>query len=108
MLNFGRPQVTAHYFVLVLISFVGVLQIVVARYRLKNLSLVSPSRQPWPGLLLGSVLVAGAFVWFVAATPEMLLPGSAGLEISFLFATAALLDLVYDCFIGLGERLFMT
>ena len=94
MLNFVEPRVAIHYFVLVLVSFVGVLQIVVARYQLTSLSLVPTRRQPWAGVLLGVALIIGVLVWFVVATPEMLRPGLAGLEISLLFAAAALLALV--------------
>ena len=93
MLNFGQPPVALHYFVLVLISFAGVLQIVAAHYQLKSLSLLPRQRRPWLGSLLGSVLIVSAFAWFIVATPGMLRPGPAGLEISVLFSTASLLAL---------------
>lgn len=35
-------------------------------------------------------MIIGAFVWFTAATPEMLRPGPAGFEIGLLFITAVL------------------
>lgn len=94
MLNFVDPRLAFHYFVLVLISFVGVLQIVAARYRLKNLSLVPSRWQPWPGILLGLAMITGSFGWFIAATPEMLRPGPAGFEIGLLFTTATGLALL--------------
>jgi hypothetical protein len=94
MLNFVEPRVAVHYFVLVWVSFTGVLQIVSARYPLSGLSLVLPRRQPWLGMVLGSAMVVGVFVWFVAATPEMLRPGPAGFEIGLLFSTASLLALI--------------
>jgi len=93
MLNFVDPRVAIHYFVLVLVSFVGVLQIVAAYYQLKNLSLISTGRQPWIGIVIGLFLISGASAWFIAATPGMLHPGPAGFEISLLFITAALLAL---------------
>lgn len=94
MLNFVEPRVAAHYFLLVLVSLAGVVQIVAARYRLSSLSLVSPRRQPWPGMVLGLTMIVVAFAWFVAATPEMLRPGPAGFEIGLLFSTASLLALI--------------
>ena len=91
MLNFVEPRAAVHYFVLVLIGFSGVLQIVAARYQLKSLSLI-PNRWPaWLGTLLGPTMITSAFVWFIVATPEMFRPGPAGFEISLLFATATLL-----------------
>lgn len=94
MLNFVEPCVAIHYFVLVLISFAGTLQVVVARYQLKSLSLVPLRWQPWLGTLLGLTMITGAFVWFIIATPEMLLPGPAGFEIGLLFTTATAAALV--------------
>jgi hypothetical protein len=89
MLNFVEPRAAVHYFVLVLISFAGVLQIVAARYQLKSLSLVPSRQQTWLGTLLGLTMITCAYVWFIASTPEMFRPGPAGFEISLLFATAA-------------------
>ncbi len=91
MLNFVEPRVALHYFLLVLVGFVGVLQIIAAHYRRSNLSLVPPERGPWVGTALGSLLILGAFAWFVVATPEMLRPGPAGAELVLLFGAAALL-----------------
>lgn len=91
MLNFVEPRVAIHYFLLVLVGFVGVLQIVAARYRRRSLALVPLERGPWVGAMLGSLLILGAFAWFVAATPEMLRPGPAGAELVLLFGAAALL-----------------
>ena len=67
------------------------LQIIAARYQLRSLSLIPSRRQPWLGASLGLTMVTSAFVWFIAATPEMFHPGPAGFEISLLFATAMLL-----------------
>jgi hypothetical protein len=93
MLNFVDPRVAIHYFVLVLVSFVGVLQIAATYYQLKNLLLISTGRQSWIGIFIGLFLISGALAWFIAATPGMLRPGPAGFEISLLFITAALLAL---------------
>lgn len=91
MLNFVEPRVAIHYFVLVLISFMGVLQIVAARHQLRSLSLIPPRRQAWLGTILGLAIIAGGFAWFIVATPEMQRPGLAGFEISLLFTIATLL-----------------
>ena len=93
MLNFVEPRVAAHYFLLVLVSLAGVVQIVAARYQLSTLYLVSSRRQPWLGIVLGLTMIVVAFAWFVAATPEMLRPGPAGFEIGLLFSAASLLAL---------------
>jgi len=93
MLNFYGPRVAAHYFMLVFVSTVGTLQIVAIRYQLSAWALFPMRGRRQPGVICGLGLLTGAFAWFVATTPEMLLPGPAGFEISLLFSAAVVLAL---------------
>lgn len=94
MLNFVETQVALHYFILVLFSFGGMLQIIAAHYQLKGLALLPIRWQPWAGTLLGLGMISSACACFVATTPKMLRPGPAGFEISLLFVAGSLLALL--------------
>jgi hypothetical protein len=62
---------------------------VAARRQLIGLSLWG-SRNPAPGYLLGAVLTAGGFVWFLTTTPGIFSPGLAGSELAVLFGAAGI------------------
>jgi len=94
MLNFVEPRVAINYFLLVLVSFIGMLQIVAVRYRLKSIMLFPARLRPCLGIFAGLAIIMGAFIWFAAATPEMLQPGPAGFEISLLLLLASLTALL--------------
>jgi hypothetical protein len=106
MLNFVQPRVAAHYFWLVLLGTVGMLQVLAVWYRLRALRLVPRGWSRRAGLCAGLGVTLAAFAWFTVATPGVGRPGPAGFEIGLLFASAALVGLFFcrlvawiiDCF----------
>jgi len=94
VLHFVAPRLALHYFLLVFLGSLGVIQIAAAGYGLKRLSLIPAHWPSWYGRAAGQGILGGAFVWFVVSTPEMLRPGPAGLEIGLLFWGAFLMALL--------------
>jgi dienelactone hydrolase len=90
VLYFVSAELALGYLLFSFLSALGTLQIVAARYRLKGLAIIDPATQPWPGYILGVVLIAGSTAWFFASQwTRILVPGPAGSELAFLFGLAA-------------------
>ncbi len=90
MLYFVNAELALGYLLFAALSALGMLQIVAARYRLKGLAIIDHPTQPWPGYILGIVLIAGSTAWFFASQwTRILVPGPAGSELALLFGLAA-------------------
>jgi len=97
VLNFISPHLAINYFLLAFVTLVGALQFAAARHKLIGLSLWGARNPVW-GYLLSIILMAGAFAWFFAATPEVFVPGLAGSELAVLFGIAGVCALAFTLF----------
>ena len=89
MLHFISPHLAINYFLLALVTMMGVLQFVAARHRLIGLTLLGNVKKPIWGYLLAIVFIVGAFTWFFLVTWEaVFIPGLAGSELVLLFGAA--------------------
>ncbi|MFQ6015120.1 MAG: alpha/beta hydrolase family protein [Anaerolineae bacterium] len=91
MFNFLDVGLAVSYLLSAFVSIVGVIQIVAARRQLVGLSLTNRWPQPTTGYILGSILLAGAILFFFGTQWSLILvPGLAGAEFSLLFGLALL------------------
>jgi pimeloyl-ACP methyl ester carboxylesterase len=95
VLNFISVHLAINYFLLAFLTIVGALQFVAARHKLVGLALIGSVRKPIWGYLVAIALIAGAFTWFFAATPEVFIPGLAGSELEILFVAAGIFALAF-------------
>lgn len=86
LLHFGTGTQAAHYFIFCLVAVLGTLQAVAARYQRRELLWVEGRA----GYLLGTICIAGSFVWFFLTDDEIFTPGLAGSELFVIFAVALL------------------
>jgi hypothetical protein len=84
------PIITQHYFIFCFIVCLGALQWATARNNKPALSLLGAWGLGWPGIMLGSLLVIGGFIWFFNYTPGLFEQGLAGGELSTLFGAGGL------------------
>jgi hypothetical protein len=103
ILNFGEGLLGVNYLIFTTLASLGVLQFVAGRGRLVGLILFSSRLSKW----LGVALVAGAYVWFFAFQPDLLIPGLAGGELFTLFLVGFVLALLISVALGImANRLF--
>ena len=106
MLNFGIVHLARAYLLCAFIAQLGALQIVAAHRRWVGLSF-GDYKRPVLGYTLGSLLIAGAYVWFFTSYEEIFQPGPAGAELTFLFAVAGLLAMGTTLLLAEGRRLVL-
>jgi hypothetical protein len=103
ILNFGEGSLAANYLIFTTVASLGVLQFVAGRGRLVGLMLFSPRLSRW----LGLALVFGAYVWFFATQPDLLIPGLAGGEFFTLFFMGFVLAALISIALGIvNNRIF--
>ncbi len=88
------PTISQHYFILCVVSCLGVLQWVAARHHKPTLSLLGRRGLGWSGMVLGVMLIVSSFSWFFTCTPHLFAPGLAGGELSILFVVGGLCALL--------------
>ncbi len=102
----------AGMFLLFLVGFLGLWQLLVAWKRLHGLSLTGCPDRRWASAALGAALVAGACGWYFSRPNHFVYPDVEGAETVFLFAlglaAASLLQMLLatlaDLYLWRGPR----
>ncbi len=99
ILNFVSPALALKYLTLCFLTVTGAIQIAAGRREIQGLSLFPYSFRSWQ-VLMGLLLIAGAFAVFFAITPEVFIPGLAGSELMTLFGCGGLIALAFSATIA--------
>ena len=92
--QYGNPFVSPAYFAASFVACLGVFQVIAAVSGYVGLSWLPMAWQPWAGVPVGMLLIAGSTAWFFSAFSDAIFrPGPAGLELFVIVAGAAALAL---------------
>jgi len=88
MLHFFPPGMAQRYFLFGFLAALGTIQLIAARSGWFGLALLGRQQRPW-GYLLGSILLASAYLWFFGTSQALIFrPGLAGSELFSVFGGA--------------------